>query len=640
MADQSGEASRFEQRQLYKKLIGYIKSNQRTKFNAAKDQLAGYPLYPYLDYTDKIHHISRQTPESINKFVTQYRDTPLAEQLTQNWLYSLARRGDWQTFVDHYDPNESNTSENACSYAYGLYKTGATEAAFEAAQQLWLVNYSQPDTCDSIFKVWQDDGGLTPDFAWQRFELALTSGKTSLANYLVRFLSREDKALADQFLQVHKKPQLLNSVKKFSSKDPKTQTIITHGLKRLARRSPEQALKNLKAFEAMHGFDQALLTDLYTSIAIKLARDPDLVDLLESIPVDLTQNQDLVEAQLLTNLKQLQWSNTLVFLNLLDEENQSTARWTYWKARILSGSTDEEDREVAEQLFRKLAGERSFYGFMAADRMAMPYNYQDAPKTISREQLLSLESTPGIQRALELFALNEKSRARREWNFTTQRFSVVELQIAARVAQKWGWHAQAIRSMIAAKAWDDLSPRFPLAYQDNFLAGARTEDIPVTWSLAIARQESAFMADAKSSAGALGIMQLMPSTAKSTASSKGIRMNSTLELIDPQFNIKLGSAYLGKMLRRFDQNRIIASAAYNAGPNRVNRWIDNSIPVDVWVETIPFNETRNYVQNVLMFSAIYGRKLNQPAPLFYENEVKAFSNTQITATSSNPASSS
>jgi len=188
--------------------------------------------------------------------------------------------------------------------------------------------------------------------------------------------------------------------------------------------------------------------------------------------------------------------------------------------------------------------------------------------------------------------------------------------------------------MIDAKAWDDLDIRFPLAYYDSFVSNARTWDIPLQWSFAIARQESAFMPDAKSSAGAMGIMQLLPSTARLTANRHGLEPVRTGDLNEPILNIQLGSAYLGRMLRRFNNNRILASAAYNAGPARVETWLDPTLPLDVWVETLPFPETRDYVENVLMFAAIYSKRLSQSRsqsqPLIYAHEFKDFSNQQIT----------
>jgi soluble lytic murein transglycosylase len=181
--------------------------------------------------------------------------------------------------------------------------------------------------------------------------------------------------------------------------------------------------------------------------------------------------------------------------------------------------------------------------------------------------------------------------------------------------------------MIDSGRWNALDTRFPLAYLDSFRAAARKSDIPANWNLSIARQESAFMPDAKSSAGALGLMQLLPSTAKGTARRQGLREPTDFSLTDPHKNIEIGSAYLGQMFRRFDNNRILASAAYNAGPTRVSQWLDKSVPLDVWIETIPYSETRGYVMNILMFSAIYADKLEQQPVLIYPHEYESFSDS-------------
>ncbi len=562
-------------------------------------------------------------------FVEQHQDTPLADQLLKNWLFSLAKRGQWKTFLAHY--SESGATEtNACYHAYALYKNNLLKEAMALAQNLWLVEHSQPDSCDPIFKVWRDAGHLTPDLAWQRYSMALMANNVTLSNYLHRFLSKQDKLLASNFKLAHTKPRYITQTKRYSKNSGYITQVISHGIKRLARSDPDKALDTLKLYEDIHSFSQQELEDVYTYVAVRLARKPKSVHRLNQITVDVTSNQELVEAQLLTSLKQLKWSGALIYLHLLSDEIQQTNRWQYWKARILLGSEDFQDRQAANNIYAALAKERSFYGFMAADYLKQDYNFEDESISVSDEQILALEATPGIQRALELLVLNERTRARREWNFTTSEFSVRELQIAARVAKKWGWYEQAIRAMIQAAAWNDLDIRFPLAFHDSFIAGARTADIPVDWNLAIARQESAFMPDARSPVGALGIMQLMPTTAKQTANKAGLVSPSKSDLTDPYTSIRIGSAYLGQMLRRFNFNRILASAAYNAGPGRVESWRDESLPLDVWVETIPFSETRSYVMNVLMFSTIYSRKLHQKTPLIYDHERRFFSSQQVT----------
>ncbi|MFT5929444.1 MAG: soluble lytic murein transglycosylase, partial [Candidatus Azotimanducaceae bacterium] len=528
--DQTATESRYEQRERYKTLLYQIKTNQHSRYESNKAELANYPLYPYLEYQSLIHRLSRQSPADVNEFVDQYSDTPLASQLMQNWLYSLGKKGDWRTFISHYDGSANNTKENACFHAYALWRSEHVERALQAATDLWLVAYSQPDECDPIFKVWRNNGGLSREIAWQRYENAIMANEVTLANYLERYLSREDKSTAARLKSFHVQPKRLISEKSTGPDTPRGRRILAHGIERLAKQDSAAALKILKNVAPQYQFDPHVLTHLYNLIGVRLARNIDTLPLLESLTIDLTEDQDLVVAQLLTQIKQLNWRSALIYLKLLNEEAQQSLRWQYWQGRILLGSGSDADVQQGREIFQSLAQERSFYGFLAADALELPYNYEDAPETITHEQVHALEETPGVQRSLELFALGEMTRARREWRFTTQDFSNIELRIAARVAEKWGWHNQAIRSMITAKAWDDLAPRFPLAYQDNFIAGSRTEDIPVTWSMAIARQESAFMPDAKSSAGALGLMQLMPATARQVAKESRISLRSNNQL--------------------------------------------------------------------------------------------------------------
>ena len=620
--DQTNQESRYEQRQQYKKLLTYLASNQFSKFNREKKALESYPLYPYLEYQYLIRRMSRQSPDDILNFTNQYADTPLARQLMTNWIYSLGKRGQWQRLVDHYPAETTSTKENHCLYAYGLHRVGRTEEALELAQTLWLVPFSQPDECDSIFKIWRDQGHLTGEVAWQRYEASIVDNEITLANYLERYLSSADKKDATKLKRLHVRPKRLASESLPDLTTERGLRIFNNAMYRLIRRDVDLALEVLNRHVDKLQQQGAELDEFYTDIAIRLVRNNKDLSPIEDFPINLTANQTLVQAQIRRQLRDQNWASALTMLNLVEDAN--SARWKYWRARILLEIGTLEGASESQALFNEIADERDFYGFLAADRLKLAYNFEDTPEPITHEQVHALEETPGIQRALELFTLEESTRARREWNFTTEKFSDVELRIAARVAEKWGWYEQAIRAMIKARAWDDLTPRFPLAYRDNFVSGSRREDIPVTWSLAIARQESAFMADARSSAGALGLMQLMPGTAQQVAKETNRRLRSNQELTNPTINIELGTAYLGRMFRRFSHNRILASAAYNAGPSRVDRWVDASLPVDVWIETIPFPETRNYVQNVLMFSTIYSRKLGQQSPMIYQHELLDF----------------
>lgn len=628
--DPSSQPDRYQQRQAYLDAMQLIRSSQFSKFNRVKPALADYVLYPYLEYTEYSYRISRYSEAQINDFTQRYADTPLVKPLLQHWLASLAKQGKWDTFLRHYN-RVAPTKVLACHHGYALYKTGASERAMQAAAALWTVGFSQPDECDPIFAVWRGNGGITRDIGWQRFALSLTNNEKKLSSYLMRFVDKDDKTAAANFRQVHLKPNTILRYKAFASLNPKNQEIILHGVRRLARSDASAALTAMQHYESVHDFDAAELESAYAFIGIRLAlQDADPL-LQEQLPVNFSTHTSLIEARLRQSLKNGNWSDILVLTNLLPQEIQDADRWQYWKARALVQAADAQDQASGRNILLNLSTERSFYGFLAADLLQLPYQYQIETGDVSEEQMRSLETSPGIARALELFALGERAKARSEWNFSTNNFTLKEREVAASVALRWGWYKASIQTMIDARAWSHLDYRFPVAWRDDFLKHARRVNIPVPWSLAIARQESAFMPDARSSAGAMGLMQLMPGTAKLVARQTGVNYDNSRSLTQPSLNIQLGSQYLRNMLNRFDNNRILASAAYNAGPGRANRWLEHNVPFDIWIEIIPFTETRNYVQNVLMFSNIYSMRLGETRPLIYPHEQQYFPTRRIEA---------
>ena len=572
----SANLSRYDQRKLYQDAIYFITSGQRNRYLKVRDRLRNYPLFPYLQYTDMAYRISRQSPDDIAQFADQYRDTPLANALVQHYLHNQGKRGRWTNFLNFY-VSDVSSDRNACYYAYALAKTGKLEQAMDEARKLWLVDYSQPDECDHIFKLWRDNGHLNAETAWQRYLISIEANEIKLANYLFRFLQPKDRTFANKLKQVHISPSYIERSSRYRQQHSRNRQIILHGITRLARSKPGVAFDMLEKYQKQHEFQPKELAETYVSIGKRFAFRGDPESHTEKLPVNLRAHPDLVESLLRLALRQLDFSKVLVLVHLLPQDLQDHPRWQFWKARVLADSSDPADRQMSQEIYGRLSNERTFYGFLSADVLDKPYNFVDKPTSVTNEEVMALEETPGIQRALELFSLGERSRARREWYFTTRNFSNKERAIAARVALRWGWYKPAIQSLIDAAAWNDLDFRFPIAYRDTFIQQALTADIPINWSLAIARQESAFTPDAKSSAGALGLMQLMPATAKLIADRTGIKYKSSSELTNPTVNIKLGSHYLGLMLRQFDNNRILASAAYNAGPGRVNRWINNNM---------------------------------------------------------------
>jgi len=267
--------------------------------------------------------------------------------------------------------------------------------------------------------------------------------------------------------------------------------------------------------------------------------------------------------------------------------------------------------------FSGLSQERSFYGFISSELLNKPLQLNQQLSTPSNDQITRVLSTPGIVRAWELYQIKEDAYARSEWNLAITRMPAEDRGIAAQLADQWGWHHHAIMAAARSDIRDNLKLRFPTAYQSTVTSNASKNGIAKDWVFSLIRQESAFSYQAKSPVGALGMMQIMPATAKQISKNMGIRYKGKYSLLQPEKNIQLGTRYMGQLLKRFQGNTILATAAYNAGPNRAKRWQPKYTPMagDIWIETIPYKETRNYVKNVMTYQAIYRSHLGQDIKL-------------------------
>ena len=269
------------------------------------------------------------------------------------------------------------------------------------------------------------------------------------------------------------------------------------------------------------------------------------------------------------------------------------------------------EHSQSRKIYQHLASLRDYYEFLAAAQLGKVGQIQHQPLQLDDAILDKARQLPMVQRAKEFYLMNRLVEARREWRQLTRR--IVDKQLlaaAAQVASNWGWHNQAIIALAKAKMYNDVSIRYPLAHKETIAKYSQQMNIPAAWPFAIARQENIFSPDIRSNAGALGLMQLLPSTAKSLARKLKTKKPSSYQLIQPATNIKFGTAYLRRLLNSFNGNLVLAVASYNAGPTRVRRWVpEHAIPEDVWVELIPYRETAHYVKSVLSNQFIYNRKL-------------------------------
>lgn len=354
--------------------------------------------------------------------------------------------------------------------------------------------------------------------------------------------------------------------------------------------------------------------------------------MLKELKPSTSNNNNLQQYYILSALKDEDWKSALDWLGQLSSEEQHTPRSQYWRARSLEGLGHLEE---ARGLYLLTANDRSYYSFLAADRAGLTYEFANKPLQYTGQDFASLHDEPAILRAGELFFLKRIVQARREWNFAVKQMGQIQLLKAARLAHELGWHDRAILTLAQAEYWDDLELRFPLAHQNLVLKHAKRSQINPAWAFAIIRQESAFTADARSHAGALGLMQLMPRTARQVARSLRLKRPRQHDILNIKTNVRLGVRYLKKVNDKFDGHAVLATAAYNAGGHRVKQWLPENgvIPADVWVELVPFKETRGYLQRVMTYMVIYEKRLgldsipliNRMVPILGKNPLTVLS---------------
>lgn len=626
------------QRETFLAANSALKKGQLSRYRKLRSQLNDYPLLPYLEYDYLRKRLNRIPATRIEKFLQDNQDTPLAERLLGAWLDTLSRQGKWQHYLNYYQADGSTRRE--CLKRWALYRTGHKAEALEALEKLWVVGHSQPQSCDRIFAVWQDSGLMTTEQVWQRFELAMQNRHTQLARYLVRFLPKDQKRWASLWLRVHNRPQLASVAERFADYHPLRNTILVDAIKRLAYRDLDQAVKSWDILRNQYPFNETQRNTVERTLAMRYAleRQPEALGWLASLPEPDVNDTSIGEWRIRSALGQKNWEAVLYEINLLPEDNRDSMCWRYWRARAHEALGQQ---ARAYELYLELAQNRGYYGFLAADRLGKGYRFENQPATVNASDIDYLAHLPGLVRAHELFALGRTVDARREWIFATRSMPEDLLRQAAVIAQDWGWFDRAILTMARTSYRDDLNLRFPLAYHDDVAREAQNNNIDLALAFALIRQESAFTSDARSHAGALGLMQLMPRTASNIAHRIGVKYSGHNGLTNTDTNLKLGMHHLRKVMNRYQNNPVLATAAYNAGEYRVKQWIpaQGTIDADIWTETLPFKETRNYVQNILYFATIYEQRLGrQNITTLSQRMPEIGTSDEVLANGSNPIS--
>ncbi len=600
-----------KQRDLFLKTEYAAKKPMKRSYYWLKKQLGDYPLAPYAELEYLKHRVFYSSEKQIHSFITRYQGTPLDAPLREKWLRYLAKKNYQKTFLrDYRDLSEADLS---CYHLrFQLDQGKPAKEILPQVDKLWIVGKSQPKACDPLFTQWRKQGYQTTDKVWQRLTLAAEGGNHTLIPYLKKLLPQSERYLADLYYKVRRAPSYVSKQGKFPNKNIKETSIVKYGIKRLAWRDRDLALKVWPKLQKKYSFTAEQRNDVIRTLAISLASSNHAKARywLEQVPADVLDSS-LVQWRIADSLRNEEWQTALNILQALPESLQQKESWQYWIARSLQGLGAE---AAAQQAFTSLAEKRHYYGFLAAAQVGKKPNFSNVPVKPTAEDIQYVEQLPAMQRAKELFGLKRFTQARREWNFLKSRISKNAKLAAAKISHQWGWYDRAIFTLAEVEYYDDVALRFPLAFQDTVSSYANTHQINPSWAFAITRRESSFMADANSGAGALGLMQIMPNTAKHIAKKRVSRRN----LFNPKTNINYGTKYLKQLLNRTEGNVVVATAAYNAGIYRVRKWLpdEEPMPADIWIETIPYKETRDYVKAVMAYRQIYTHLLGQDENIF------------------------
>lgn len=551
--------------------------------------------------------------DEVLAFIERYAGSVPAERIRRQWLKRLVREQRWTEFLAAFIDNGS--AERACWYRRALLATGRADDAFAGLAVLYLTGRSLPASCDPLFAVWAEAGGLSSDLVWARVERALAGDNTGVAAFQARYLPAEQQPWLELLVAVHRRPQRLLEQPITAEQVPeqaRRQQILVHGLERLAARSADQAELAWASIAAAEALPPALAerADAALGHALTRAGDERGLEYLARLE-PRADNGDLQRARLRVALRLRAWQRLADWSTGLSAEVDELGKWRYWRAQaLLRAARSRSDRAAAAHALASAAEERTLWGFLSAELIGRPLALDHQPVPVEEEALQALLASEVVTRIRALNRLGRQADVSREWRELTQVMDREQRLVAAAAAARLGLANESILTLARAAYWDDLDLRFPQAYAELVRMAATEQGLPLDWLFAVIRQESAFDPDIASHAGAIGLMQLMPPTAAEVAQKLDRPAPERLDLIDPALNIALGSAYLAEMQQRFQGHPLVASAAYNAGPTAVSRWLPQEpVPGALWLTEIPYAETRQYVRRVLTYRIIYRDRL-------------------------------
>ena len=598
------------QLQQFKQAWQAANRGDRKTFDQIKSNLTGYILYPYLEYEDYRSRRAQVLPDQMAAFLDAHEDWAFTAGLRKSWLHSLGESRQWNALV-RYAPGSSDV-EVQCYLAQAHAEMGQAAEALPMAQELWAVGVSQPDVCDPLFDWLRKSGGITPQLAWTRVSRAMEARNPRLTLYLARFVPAHERVWVERWQQQDREgytrlDRAAHWPDTFQRRD-----ITAFGLKWLSRKNTDLAWKQFEQLDGVIDWSEAQRASIIREIALWSAveQSGETVTRMHTVPAS-ARDDALIEWWARSGLATQNWAEVVLAVAVMSEELRDSDRWRYWDARA---RMELGDPDYAQILLNELAQDADYYGFLAADYLGRPYAICALDPQVSAQAVGEFAGRTEIKRVEALDEAGLKNWSRSEWNLAVQRLPAQERRLAAAFATEQGWPYRAIMALTGGENQRYYEWRFPVDYAPQASKHAASQNIDVAWVLGLMRAESAMAEDAVSSANARGLMQVLPGTAAELARRHSYSYSGSAQLMQAEDNIRFGTTFLRELMNRFNNNPVLVSGAYNAGPGAVKRWLATLPGQDaaIWVEILPFYETRDYIPRVLAFATLYDWRLGQP----------------------------
>jgi soluble lytic murein transglycosylase len=572
------------------------------------DTLRAYVLYPYLRAARIERALGRasgawhEADLAAAGFLAEAGDAPVARALHRAWLASLARRASWEAFLDRYDAAAA-TPALECEHFNARIARNDSAGLAVAIRARWLTGYRLPSECEAAFQWLRDRGELPTELVAKRVELLLDNGQAAFARIVAARLPGEAAApLLERASFIERPARMLDAL----TGDPNREVpaaVVLEAWSRLARNAPDDALSRYDALA-----ERAPTPEVTHELALALAkglawdRRPEALAYFARVPtpaLDGVGHEWRARAALWAG----DWDAVRAAIAAMPPAQQSEWSWRYWAGRA---AEQRGEKEAARGFYAATLNGDNYYSAMAAARLDERVVPRLEPIPLDAETVETIAAAEAFRRVRELTLVGLRELATNEWHYGYARLQEEQRLQAIHLATRWEIYDVAVALATSHGRFNDYTLLYPRPFGQEVAEAVRLTKLEPHVLYGVLRQESLFRPDAASSAGAFGIAQLTPATARETARRWRLPVPTRSDLFDPTVNITLGAARVAELLERFDRQLPAALGAYNAGEAAAKRWLPpHAIDSDVWIENIPYNETRAYVRRVLWHSLVF-----------------------------------